>query len=59
MYELTATCDKCGKPLSGLVNFYRSKWTCSECIDDKNDVLHCENGCKGRCVTKDAGFDYD
>lgn len=52
-------CPKCGKPLNGLTLDYKYEWLCSECTEDKTDMLHCERGCKVRAVNLDAGMECD
>lgn len=52
-------CPKCGKPLHGLTLDYTCEWLCSECAEDKTDMLHCERGCKVRAVDLDAGMKGD
>lgn len=52
-------CPKCGKLLNGVSFGYGHEWLCSECAEDKADVLHCERGCKVRAVDLDAGMPGD
>lgn len=52
-------CKKCGKIITGVSLDYMMGWLCSECAEDKTDVLHCERGSKVCAVRLDAGFDTD
>lgn len=52
-------CSKCGKELDGVVLDYKTRWLCSNCADDKSEVLHCERGSKVKAVNLDAGWDSD
>lgn len=52
-------CSKCGKPLNGIALMYISKWLCSDCAEDKEDVLHCERGCKVVADNLDNGLPND
>lgn len=57
--KLEFRCPKCGKQLNGTTLDYKLQWTCSECTDDKTDVLHCEKGCKVRAVRLNVGMSGD
>lgn len=57
--KLEFHCPKCGKQLNGVALDYKWQWACSECAEDKTDVLHCEKGCKARAVRLDAGMGGD
>ncbi len=52
-------CPKCNKVLNGLVFMYGIKWICSDCAEDKEDVLHCEHGCKVIVSNLDCGYDIE
>ncbi|MDO4562203.1 MAG: hypothetical protein Q4C12_00055 [Clostridia bacterium] len=52
-------CDKCGRELNGLYWGYGKMWTCSDCAEDKTDVLHCEKVCKVKVRTLEAGYDSE
>lgn len=52
-------CCVCGKELDGLISMYVSNWKCSNCEEDKTDVLHCEKGCKVTVSTFNAGYEME
>ncbi len=52
-------CNVCGRNLIGLTFNYGTRWTCSDCIVDKTDVLHCETGCKVKAIRLNAGYNSD
>lgn len=52
-------CPKCNKKLVGLSYDYGTEWLCSDCVEDKKDVLHCETGCIVVARYLDNGYDTD
>ena len=57
--KISNICPKCGKQLSGIRLLYKIKWLCSECVEDRQDVLHCERGCKVIASNLDNGYPCD
>lgn len=39
-------CLKCGKKISGVTICVGRNWTCSDCTEDKEEPIYCEEGCK-------------
>lgn len=52
-------CPTCGKVLNGATLLYGYYWKCSQCEEDKTDVLHCERGSRVVACYFENGSRYD
>ena len=58
-YGFTPKCPKCGRELRGVTLDYNQRWECSDCVEDKEDPIHCESGCKVAFVYPENGREHE
>ena len=59
IYKFTPKCPKCGRELKGVTLDYDRQWECSDCVEDKEDPIHCESGCNVVFAFPENGMEYE
>lgn len=58
-YGMTPTCPKCGRKLIGASILRGSEWVCAQCVEDKEDPIHCERRCKIEFAYPNSGWEHE
>lgn len=52
-------CHKCGRELRGVTLDYNQRWECPDCVENKEDPIHCESGDKVVFVYPGNGREHE